>query len=78
LLLSRQHNHLGTELYTIVEVNDIIVGKANAAARHVFPDAGWIVRAVDAILRATDINGPGAERIARPGPPPSVAGRVGA
>ena len=60
----RQHDHLGADLHAAVQVDHVVIGQADAAARHVLADGGRIVGAVDAIDGAADIHGARAERIA--------------
>src|SRR6185437_1012548 len=61
----RQYDYLGADLHAIEQVDHILVGKPDAAARYILTDRGRIVGPVDAILGATDIHGARAERIAR-------------
>ena len=55
LLLHRQRNYFRAKLYAIVKINDVVVGEANATTRHVFPDAGRSIGAVDTVLRTANI-----------------------
>src|SRR5689334_10395305 len=62
----RQHNDLGADLHAAIEVDHILVFETDAAARYLLADGARRVGAVDTILRAGDVHGAGAERIARP------------
>ena len=60
----RQNDRFGADLHAIVEVDHVVVGEANAAARYLLADGGWIVGAMDAIFGAAELHGARAERIA--------------
>src|SRR5262249_4114304 len=71
---SPQHDHLGADADPTVEVDDVLVGHAEAARRHRLADGFRLVRSMDAIERGAEIHRARTERIgaaalhvARPG-----------
>src|SRR5215207_5341759 len=52
-----------TDAGATVEVDDVLIGHANAPRRDRLPDRFGLIRAVDAVERAAQIHGPGTERI---------------
>src|SRR5688572_21639782 len=57
------HDHRGADLHPIIEVDDILVGQAEAARRHRLSDGIRLVRAMDAVERGAEIERPRTERI---------------
>src|ERR1700688_1778816 len=61
----RQYDDLGADLHALIEIGHVVVGEADAAARHLLADGRRIVGAMDAIFAAAEIHGARTERIAR-------------
>src|SRR5215204_6570670 len=59
----RQHDHFRANTHTIVEVDHILVGHADAPRGDRLADGLGLVRAVDAIERPADVQGASAKRI---------------
>src|SRR6476660_7068751 len=62
--MDRQHDDLGAYVHARVEVDHVVVEHTDTAARHALSDCGGIVRSVNAVHRAAEIHGPGAQRVA--------------
>src|SRR5215213_9818506 len=57
------HDHLGSDLHAIVQIDDVLVGQPKAARRYRLPDRLRFVRAVDAVKRGAEIHRARAERV---------------
>src|ERR1019366_4431942 len=60
----RQNDNVGADLHALVEIGYVVVGEADAAARHLLADGGRIVGAVYAGFGAAEIHRARSERIA--------------
>ena len=60
----RQNDNVGADLHALVEIAHVVVGEADAAARHLLADGGRIVGAVYAVFGAAEIHRARSERIA--------------
>src|SRR4029078_1606905 len=61
----RQHDGLRADLYTVVEIDHVFIGEADAAARDLPADGARRIGTVNTILRSGDVHRARAERIAR-------------
>src|SRR5215831_11377738 len=62
---SRQHHHLGADIDAVIEVDDVLVGHADASGCRAAADGRGRVGAVDAVEGTAEIHGARAERIGR-------------
>jgi len=63
-LLHRQHDHLGADVHATVQILDVRVREADAAARDLLADRRRIIGAMDAVFGAAEIHCARAKRIA--------------
>src|SRR5215831_1841214 len=61
---ARQYHDLGADMHAVIEIDHVLVDQADAARGHVLADRLRRVGAVDAVHRAAEIHGTGAEGIA--------------
>ena len=59
------NDYFRAESHAVVEVDYVLIGQADAAARNVLTNGRGVIGAVNAVLRAADVYRSGPERIAR-------------